>query len=420
MFRRFLHSHDGNIAAIFAIAAMPLLVAVAGAVDLVETRRKADQVQQALDATVLAMASLEMNGAAPTSDQAEEFFRANLGDWSGELPSFNFISAGDAEALAVLMEELRAQAVVTAIGEGEFIRGVNASFQHEGMMALSADWNVSRQAVVRIGAGLPACLLALNEDVSSAIEVQGSTQISMAHCVLAANSGAEGSISRSGSATIAAECLSTVGTVTGFDGGQADLECEAPLENRWPSLDPLRDVAVPNYTGCQRATGSGKEKVLTPGTYCNERISGQVTLEPGTYILRGGEINLKGNGSLVGEGVTIFLLDDARFSIGANQIVQISPPTSGLYQGISIYQEMGNANAVQILGTSGSSVSGIIYAPSAHVQYAGNASANAAPKCLRIVADTIEMTGNSTFESDCSDEFGGREMEAEVTLSLIR
>ena len=40
-------------------------------------------------------------------------------------------------------------------------------------------------------------------------------------------------------------------------------------------------------------------------------------------------VSLNGNGSLSAPGVTIFLLDDASMSIGANQVVQLSPPTSG-------------------------------------------------------------------------------------------
>ncbi|MDF1600557.1 pilus assembly protein TadG-related protein [Mesorhizobium sp. YIM 152430] len=420
MLKRFAVSESGNFAAIFAIAAIPVVTAVAGAVDIAQTQRKASQVQQALDATALAMANLEMNGTVPTVAQAEAYFQANLANWSGAYPDFSYIAPTNPDSFAVLLVDLQAQAILGEAAEGELVRGVTASFRHEGITSFSVEWNVTRQASVRMAAGLPACILALNRTAASAVKIQGSTEVSMAHCVLAANSSAEGAISRGGAAKIKAECVTTVGTVNGFGSSLADLECEAPLERRWQSTDPMRDVTIPSYTNCQKAVGTGKAKSLKPGTYCGERISGEVVMEPGTYILRGGSISLNGNGSLTAPGVTIFLLDDAAMSIGANQIVQLSPPTSGTYKGISVYQEQGNRNAMQILGTSGSAVSGIIYAPSAHVQFAGNATANAAPECLRIIADTIEMTGNSTFESDCEDEFAGRKIEAEASLSLIR
>ena len=420
MLKRFAASESGNFAAIFAIAAIPVATAVAGAIDVAETQRKASQVQQALDATALAMANLEMNGTVPTANQAEVYFQANLSSWSGAYPDFSYVAPTDPESFAALLSDLQAQAILGEAAEGERVRGVSASFRHEGITSFSVKWNVTRTASVRMAAGLPACVLALNETVGSAIKIQGSTEVTMAHCVLAANSNAQGAISRGGSATVEAECVTTVGTVSGFETSLADLKCDAPLERRWSSIDPMKDVAIPSYTSCQKAVGTGKAKSLKPGTYCSERISGDVVMEPGTYILRGGSISLNGNGSLAAPGVTIFLLDDASMSIGANQLVQLSPPTSGPYEGISVYQEQGNTNAMQILGTSGSAVSGIIYAPSAHVQFAGNATANAAPECLRVIADTIELTGNSTFESDCEDEFAGRKIEAEVSLSLIR
>lgn len=420
MLKSFAVSESGNFAAIFAIAAIPVVTAVAGVVDVAQVQRKASQVQQALDATALAMATLEMNGTLPTQAHAEAYFQANLATWSGSYPDFEYIAPTNPASFTALLADLQAQAILGEAAEGDIVRGVTASFRHQGITSFSVDWNVTRQASVRMAAGLPACILALNETAASAIKIQGSTEVSMAHCVLAANSSAEGAISRGGAAKIKAECVTTAGTVSGFNTSLADLECQAPLERRWRSTDPVRDVAIPSYTSCQKAVGTGKAKSLKPGTYCGERISGEVVLEPGVYILRGGSISLNGNGSLVAPGVTLFLLDDARMSIGANQIVQLSPPTSGPYEGISIYQEQGNTNSLQILGTSGSAVSGIIYAPSAHVQFAGNATANAAPECLRIIADTIEMTGNSTFESDCEDEFAGRKIEAEVSLSLIR
>lgn len=420
MLKRFAASERGNFAAIFAIAMIPIMTAVAGAVDFAETQRKASQVQQALDATALAMANMEMNGTVPTPAEAQAYFRVNLANWSGTVPSFSYVAPSDPVSFAALLEDLKARAILGQAAEGEQIRGVTASFQHQGITSFSVEWNVTRHASVRMAAGLPACILALNETASSAIKIQGSTEVSMAHCVLAANSSAEGAISRGGAAKISAECVTTVGTVSGFDTSLADLECQAPLERRWRSTNPVKDVTIPSYTSCQKAVGTGKEKSLKPGTYCGERISGEVVLEPGTYILRGGSISLNGNGSLLAPGVTLFLLDDATMSIGANQVVQLSPPTSGPYEGISVYQELGNTNALQILGTSGSTISGIIYAPSAHVQFAGNATADAAPECLRIIADTIEMTGNSTIESDCADEFAGRKIEAEVSLSLIR
>lgn len=155
MLKRFAVSESGNFAAIFAIAAIPVVTAVAGAVDIAQTQRKASQVQQALDATALAMANLEMNGTVPTVAQAEAYFQANLANWSGAYPDFSYIAPTNPDSFAVLLVDLQAQAILGEAAEGELVRGVTASFRHEGITSFSVEWNVTRQASVRMAAGLP-------------------------------------------------------------------------------------------------------------------------------------------------------------------------------------------------------------------------------------------------------------------------
>lgn len=113
-------------------------------------------------------------------------------------------------------------------------------------------------------------------------------------------------------------------------------------------------------------------------------------------------------------------MEGAEFSINGNELVQLTPPTSGPYAGIVIYQEKTNTNTISINGTSDSYVSGFIYAPGAHVFYAGNSVSSTQSRCLRIVGNTVEMTGNSDLKSDCSAELGGREMFAGRYMSIVR
>jgi len=145
-----------------------------------------------------------------------------------------------------------------------------------------------------------------------------------------------------------------------------------------------------------------------------------VTLEPGTYVLKGGQIKLGGNGSLTGAGVTIFLTEGASISIGANETVNLTPPTGGAYAGVTIYQARGNDQALTLLGTSDSLLTGMVYAPSAHVQFAGNGGTSGSGECVRLVGATIEMTGNSSFSTDCRSVFGDKEMTAGQNLALVR
>ena len=163
----------------------------------------------------------------------------------------------------------------------------------------------------------------------------------------------------------------------------------------------------------------GPAKTLSPGTYCNEIFSGEIALDPGVYILRGGQIKLGGNGSLTGEGVTLFLMEGAEFTVNANQVVKLSPPEDGDYAGITIYQERGNSETLTLNGGADSLVSGVVYAPDAHIFYAGN-STTTTDGCLRMVGGTIEMAGNSGVNFDCGGLAAEPPMYAGRYMTLVK
>ncbi|MEQ1949863.1 TadE/TadG family type IV pilus assembly protein [Mesorhizobium sp. CN2-181] len=410
MLRRFLVDERGNLAAIFTIASVPILAGVAMAVDYSSISTKASNLQNSLDATALAIATKYFSGM--THQQLQQlgnyFFSANLyGDKPPsdlELEFTDQVSALEVDA--------------TASGQDYYIK-VGSNISHEGMIAGRDTLKAWREAYVKILVGPPACALALDEHASSAFKLQGSTQVRFDGCVIAANSDAADAVSRGGSAQLAAECVTTVGQTLGLRTSNTDLVCPSPYEKQLASMDPLANVVPPSYTGCLNVP-NGKTKKLSPGTYCDRSISGEVTLEPGVYILRGGKINLGGNGKLMGSGVTIFLMEGAEFSSNGNEIVNLSPPTTGPYAGVTIYQAANNDKPLVINGTSGSNVDGFIYAPGAPITYAGTADMTAAGKCLRLVGKTIEMTGNSKVGSNCEDVLGGRKMYAGRILRLVK
>ena len=83
---------------------------------------------------------------------------------------------------------------------------------------------------------------------------------------------------------------------------------------------------------------AGDKKTLSPATYCDKTWSGDVTLDPGIYILRGGQIKLGGNGRLTGAGVTIFLMEGAKFVSNANEVIKLSPPPVDPTQGSRFFR----------------------------------------------------------------------------------
>ena len=402
MIRRFWKSDEGNYAAIFAIAIIPIMAGVAGAVDYATTSSAASKLQESLDATALDIATKYHSGITQSEVQqiGSEFFGGN----SARLDEIDDVSGFTASAVMTAnVVDISASATVTRDG---FIGGPTI-------------WKAKRISFVRFSPGQPACVLALNEHASASVKVQGSTQVRLDGCVIASNSDATDSISRGGSALLTAQCVSTVGGTDGLSTSSTDLECAKPLVKQYASLDPLAGIVPPAYTACESMPG-GKNKALTPGTYCNKTWSGTVTLDPGVYILRGGQVKLGGGGSLTGTGVTIFLMEGAEFGSNANEVIQLSPPTSGPYAGITIYQEYGNTLPVTINGGTGTLVTGFIYAPSAPVFYAGNSTMSGTGDCIRIIGDTVEMTGNSAVSSDCEAALGGQKMYAGRRILLVK
>ena len=404
---RFLESESGNVAAIFSIASIPLMMAFAGAVDLSNLNRKSTELQNSLDAAALAIGTVYYTGMTQAELEAlgKDVFSVNMLTAEGVPSEFDY---EDAE-----VSPLTASA--EADGPDNYIT-VASQLTMAPLVGWSFEWKSARSSVVRVEPGRPACVLALNGSASSAVKIQGSTEVNMEGCVLAANSTSNSAVTLDGAASLKAECVLTSGRTSGL--GAADLDCPEPLEKQYPSVDPLAGVEPPTYTSCQSVPG-GKTKTLSPGTYCGKTISGEVTLEAGVYILRGGRVNLGGNGFLKGAGVTIFLMEDAEFTINGNEIVQLSPPESGPYAGITIYQAKSNTNTVSINGTSGSFVDGFVYAPGAHVSFTGNAGVTADGECLRIIGDTIEFNGNSRYGANCEGKLGDHDLTAGRHISIV-
>ncbi|RWG79246.1 TadE/TadG family type IV pilus assembly protein [Mesorhizobium sp.] len=405
MIGRFWASKGGNFALATALAMVPLMLVVAGGVDLVGTSNDAAQLQNSLDAAGLAVGTKYQPtmSANDVRQLGQTFFGANMsaadaGEYSGSLDAFQATASGDPSAYYISLS--------SSISRPAFVSGAPA-------------WQAIRSASVEVKPGAQACVLALDPHAGDAVDLQGSTNVAMKGCVIAANSDAANAVNRGGSAVVSAGCVSTVGATSGMTPPNATLSCGAPLENQYASFDPLAGVTPPPYGLCTTMP-NGKTITLSPGTYCDKTWSGKITLNPGIYVLRNVVIKPGGNGSLTGHGVTIFLMEGSQLIINANETVDLSPMTSGPYAGITIFQAHGNTQALTLNGGSGSVVSGFIYAPDATMTYTGNSDMSAQGSCLRLVGNTVQMTGNSAVKADCTAELGNREMYAGRMITLVK
>ena len=416
MLRKFWQSEHGNYAVITAIAMVPIMTGVAGVVDFASTTNQAENLQQALDATALAIGAEYFDGM--TKGELEEFgykiFEANLSLLDTQPTYLTYDEVKDTDPY---YDETRANFDASASGSGaSHLITVSSNIKHPGFVG-GMNWRAHRMSVVKVSAFQEACVLALNPHASKAMQFQGSTTVDMAGCLIVSNSDAADSFLRGGSARLSALCAVSAGGAIGLNSNTT-LQCGQPLTHQYPSFDPLKGIAPPAYGNCTNIP-NGKTVTLSQGTFCNQNLNGDVTLNAGVYIFKGGQLNFNGNGSLVGKGVTIFLMQGATLTVNGNATTDLSPPTSGPYAGITIYQARDNTASLQVNGTSGSNLTGYVYAPAALITYTGNASVTN-QNCIRLIGDTVTMNGNSYVKSNCLADLGNRLMYAGRSITLVQ
>lgn len=259
-----------------------------------------------------------------------------------------------------------------------------------------------------------ACVLALNTSAPSSIDIRGSVSANLPDCSLASNSSSSTAITLAGSAYVIAKCLTTVGGISGLED-HATLECGAGKTGTKAYNDPYADVVVPNpadYPLCKTPVKTGTwDYALDAGRYCsNMTIKGTYSLDSGTYLFDGINVNFIGNvATLIGSEVTIFLMNGAGLKgINGDANIILEAPTTGVYAGLAIFNDPAtqpSGTTVKLNGGSLTSIEGIIYFPGQHVEFGGNT--DLASACSMLIADTVDMKGNADFEiTNCESVFG--------------
>jgi hypothetical protein len=108
-------------------------------------------------------------------------------------------------------------------------------------------------------------------------------------------------------------------------------------------------------------------------------IGGQAsaTLLPGIYYMNGGGFSFTGSGNLTATGVMIYnapKLNSDVVSISGQGSIVMSPPMSGPYQGMAIFQDRSSSNTISISGSNATSmsISGTFYAAGGSLNVNGN------------------------------------------------
>lgn len=408
-FAKFLRNEKGNFAVAFAISLVPLVAAVAGAVDYTNVVRTKNALQQSLDS---ALVSIALDATASTSEteleaRGIEFFNGNINSLIGAGAALDYLG-------------------VTTMPDSSLRFTADVVKQYKGDISAMLDGPIKVTAAVQRQAGPNACLLALNPTAASAVDFNGSTNVNLNKCTVAANSNSNSSITRSGSATLTAECVQTVGKTSGILlDPSVILDCAKAKERSFKTQDPLAAVVPPSGVGCSQLNipnGNGW-KTVNPGVYCNNNLTvnggKQLRFNSGTYVFKGTDISFLGGAEIAGSGVTFFLYDGAKLKISANSIVNLTAPISGAYAGILVYSPANNPVSLNFAGGTTQKLQGFIYNPKGHIDFRGNAGTTS-DKCFRLIGDTITMTGTSNMKVDCTAELANRDITTTKMVLYVK
>jgi hypothetical protein len=169
------------------------------------------------------------------------------------------------------------------------------------------------------------------------------------------------------------------------------------VTNAAPASDPYANVTPPTVAPTCQPLPTPPTNVPS-GTYCggNTFQNLNITFATGAVIVITGGLDLhSGSTTLTGTGVTFYVVSDGsnsqKSTINATTTVNISAPASGPYAGIALW--FAGSSPVTYDGANTSSFTGAIYAPTATVDYGGNATS--ASTCTRLVAAAIGLHGTS-------------------------
>ena len=389
MFRRFFAGDKGNVSIIFVLTLVPMTLSAGIAIDYVRLLSAQTTLQSAVDAAALAGASFDDGSTAERTTAATKAFERNS---PSDLPV-------SAPSISVGSGTITVSAIASLDPALMNIGGFHAS-------------NIAANAAVAFQA-TPSCLIALNPTETKSIYIKSGSKVVATDCAVQVNSTDAQALYGESNGDITASAICVGGGWSANSGSEFTL---APTTCS-PITDPLAWLPVPPEAddGCNFTNKTySATHTLSPGVYCGKtefKSGAIVTLLPGTYVFRDGELVVNSNSDVAGDGVMFYLtgINNARFSINSNSEINISAPTTGTYAGIAIFQERNSTADYSVLNSnSNSQVEGVIYLPDTALHLNSNGSLNGSlsettPWTI-VVADKVEVNSNSTLNVNANYE----------------
>ncbi len=374
LLRRLLEDCGGGTLVIFAAVLPILLVLACGAVDLAAVNGDRSAMQDAADATAIAMAKqLGLSTEAGLAARAQAYAAAQLGP----------IAQADNVTASVAVSQTAASVTVT-------LHGHRTSFF--GNLLPPGGWTLSTAATATAMGSLPLCVLSYGLAGGYNIHVTAQSVMTAQGCLVQSN----GDITVDNGARLVAGMAQAVGTATG--------PITPSPQNGAPSIaDPFASLTVSTPSGSCNPYNvtyiSSGSNFLAPGVHCGNFVvqnGARLQLLPGEHYFTHGQLQLQGYATLAGDDVALIFDKSSHFNFQDQATVNLSGRRSGTYAGFVIATTRLNTGNFNISSTSAEKLEGVIYIPNANlvVQGVGNKVAQQSAWTV-VVAQSIQLNGSA-------------------------
>lgn len=145
-------------------------------------------------------------------------------------------------------------------------------------------------------------------------------------------------------------------------------------------------------------------------------MKGDVTFDPGLYLIKDGGVTINANTTVNGSRVTFLLANNADLSVNGGAILNLSAPTSGEFAGILFLGERsGPVNSHSFSGNASSFLDGIFYFPKDEFSFMG--SSNETSNCVQFLSAKISISGNTNLPMNCPPT-SGKVIYTEIKIAL--
>ncbi|HEY0629653.1 MAG TPA: Tad domain-containing protein [Sphingomicrobium sp.] len=409
-FRKLWNDRRGN-ALVIAGAALPLVVGAAGlATDTIQWALWKRQIQRAADSAALAGVydriandSSTSNVAAAVADDLGRHNHTNIPLLAG-YPEIDY-PTGTNWTNPVRVE-----------------LALQRTLGFSSLFMSSAPVITTRATAATVSTGV-YCVVSLVNTSETGIKATGNGDINLG-CGMITNSTSLTAAIATGSSKVTATPVAAVGDIQDSPNwGGAELLPFTVKQN-----DPYADVE-PDTSMCAASPPKfevKKNKPLPPlpaagATTCFSEMSidGPITLNPGTYIIDGGNLDFGSSTNLTCDGCTFVLTnsdpaDDATIgqitNFNSTIELHLSAPddSANPYDGILFYQDRRAEPGFQTInGNSLSVLEGAFYFPTQELKINGTAGLQF--KCAQFVSWIVDFAGNAGLTNTCSD-YGDNEI----------